>query len=71
MPIGVPMGSKPLAAEQCVAAGGHCWVREPFVVTEAVMGGRSTAVEGCKHCPATRRGVSREPWEWTYPEGQP
>lgn len=63
----------PLTTEECVAAGGHCWVDDygGAVLTDAVLGGASHKSQQCKHCPATRTGVSRSPWEWTYPEGQP
>jgi hypothetical protein len=55
-----------LTPQQCVAIGGHCWRRGEVLTSDP-----PKYQERCKHCPATRRGVSREPWAWTYPEGQP
>lgn len=57
-----------LSPADCVRHGGHCWYN-----TQQYMQGNGVTMIGqaCKHCRATRSGVSRDPYEWTYPEGQP
>ena len=58
----------PLTSAACVEYGGHCWYD-----SQHYMQGNGVQMLGqrCRHCPATRSGVSRDPYEWTYPEGQP
>jgi hypothetical protein len=57
-----------LSPENCVRHGGHCWYDD-----QRLMRGDGVQEVGqrCKHCPATRSGKSRDPYEWTYPDGQP
>lgn len=57
-----------MAAEVCVAHGGHCYVS----TGETLMSNPPQHPEKCRHCPATRVGVAHaEPMVYTYPEGQP
>lgn len=63
-----PQPHELLTADDCVRHGGHCWDdRQRFIRGDGVQ----TVDQRCRHCPATRSGVSRDPYEWTYPEDQP
>lgn len=54
-----------LDREDCVKYGGHCWAESGMRLST---GYTTTQQQTCKHCGYTRTGVSREPWEWTYPD---
>lgn len=56
-----------LASEECVRAGGHCW----YTYEVLTLGSDQYTGQRCKHCPATRSGTPRDPYDWTYPDGQP
>lgn len=64
----VSTGQELLSPADCVRYGGHCWEAAGALLRGD---GVSEVSQRCRHCPATRRGVSRDPYEWTYPDGQP
>lgn len=52
--------------DDCVAHGGHCWVGSGIVMASSP----PQYPEGCKHCPASRVRIPREPWTYRYPDGR-
>jgi hypothetical protein len=63
-----PFNTHPkLSREDCVKYGGHCWIDDGLRLST---GYSSSQRQMCRHCDYYRDGVSREPWEWTYPEKQ-
>jgi hypothetical protein len=50
----------------CEQRGGHCWFR-----TGATnLSDPPQYHEACKHCPATRLAIPREPFRYRYPDGR-
>lgn len=49
-----------MTPEECLAHGGHCYERTGMVLTSYP----PQYPEKCKHCPATRVAIPREPWEY-------
>lgn len=49
-----------MTVAECVAHGGHCWQGTDMVLTSSP----PQHPEYCKHCPARRRKIARDPWDY-------
>jgi hypothetical protein len=58
-----------MTEEQCVTIGGHCFVQDPYAVTQA--GGinpKTFYKRTCSHCGKTEKGTSQPSIKWETSE---